>query len=216
MSRHFICYSVLRPKWLTSGPRTRSRRRSNWSRRPKVSKRLPLSGSRRIFWRDGRENAVGCLLDELQAFQKQLRVSSVKADVVPRGGSCFKTNRRTNHVCHRLRLGLTDTFRCLLAPLAKMHFRVGHFMHQRCEHFRRSLFGKQSDFAFFGHCARWRDFARITKFDAFRPNELFKAAKIVAGVAPYVADFRQPLTFGLLLRKQVRDLKTTDDAFFFA
>src|SRR5262249_13142453 len=119
MSRHFICYSVLRPKWLTSGPRTRSRRRSNWSRRPKVSKRLPLSGSRRIFWRDGRENAVGCLLDELQAFQKQLRVSSVKADVVPRGGSCFKTNRRTNHVCHRLRLGLTDTFRCLLEPLVK-------------------------------------------------------------------------------------------------
>jgi hypothetical protein len=47
-----------------------------------VERRLPVSGSRRVFWRDGRQDTVCRLLDELQAFQEQLRVSSVKADIV--------------------------------------------------------------------------------------------------------------------------------------
>jgi hypothetical protein len=45
-------------------------------------KPLPLGGSGRIFWRDGDEDAAGGLLDVFEAFDEQLRVSAVQANVV--------------------------------------------------------------------------------------------------------------------------------------
>ena len=59
--------------------------------------RLPLSGSRRIFSSDGGQDAIRGLLNVLQAFQKQLGISTVEADVVLRGSAGFKSNRRANN-----------------------------------------------------------------------------------------------------------------------
>jgi len=55
-------------------------------------KRLPLSGSRRIFWRDGGEDAVRGLLYVLKALQKQFGISAVKSDIIPRGGTGFESD----------------------------------------------------------------------------------------------------------------------------
>jgi hypothetical protein len=75
------------------------------------SKRLPLSGSRRIVWRNGREDAIRSLLNVLEALQKQLRISAVEADVVLCGGPGFKSNSRTHDIRNGLRLGLANTLR---------------------------------------------------------------------------------------------------------
>jgi hypothetical protein len=93
-----------------------------------------------------------------------------------------------------------------------MHFRVRDLMHQRCESFRGSLFGKQSDFAFLGNSARWRDFVGIAKFDATISNKLFESEKVVTGVAGHRTNFGQWFTIGLLFGKDVRDFETRDHA----
>ena len=46
------------------------------------SSHSPLSGSGRIFWRDGCEDAAGGLFDVFKAFDEQFRVSAVEANVV--------------------------------------------------------------------------------------------------------------------------------------
>ena len=55
--------------------------------------RLPLSGSRRIFRCDGRDDAIRGLLNVLKALQEKFGISAVEADVVLRGSSGFKAYR---------------------------------------------------------------------------------------------------------------------------
>src|SRR5258707_7967780 len=72
--------------------KAKTRRRDRASRETQRKRRLPLSGSRRVFWCDARQDAVCSLLNVLQALQKQLRVSSIEADIVLRSSPSFKSN----------------------------------------------------------------------------------------------------------------------------
>lgn len=57
-----------------------------------TKKRLPLSGSRRILWRDGSEDAVRGLLNVLKALQEQFGISAVESDIILRCGTGFESD----------------------------------------------------------------------------------------------------------------------------
>src|ERR1700722_7824074 len=81
-----------------------------------IEKRLPLGGSRRIFWDDGSEDAIGDLLDIFEALREKFRVSSVKADVVRAACPSLQANRVAYNKRHGLGFRLSNALCCFAAP----------------------------------------------------------------------------------------------------